>query len=82
MIPYLLLTKVFIDEIIENSRFCFKIMEEEEKMSMGDCIDEKHESLADKYKVDGKSRALYIFFFYVLLVCFKISMIRHFYLYY
>lgn len=38
-------------------------MQEEEKMSMGDCIDEKHESLADNYKVGGESRALYIFFF-------------------
>lgn len=62
MIPYLLLTKVFIDEIIENFRFCFKIMEEEGKMSMGDCIDEKHESLADNYKV-VVSPGHFIYFF-------------------
>lgn len=45
-------------------------MQEEETMSMGDYIDEKNESLADNYKVGGESRALYIYFFYVLLVCF------------
>lgn len=38
-------------------------MQEKEKMSMGDCIDEKHESLADNYKVGGESRAFYIYFF-------------------
>lgn len=31
-------------------------------MSMGDCIDEKHESLADNYKVGGESRAFIYFF--------------------
>lgn len=38
-------------------------MQEEEKMRMGDCIDEKHKSLADNYKVGGESRALYIYIF-------------------